>query len=209
MEVALYESHHLFPFGNPDQKSNPNAMYNREEWTDWTVSEDPEKDPPMPALEHWMIPILDGLAALEFPGAMALVSFNVDPQQNLVIADTSRKWIQIITAPETKDEQGIPQIIKEDNTTTCEILWASPRESRIDDPWDMITPEQRKNRDLTSNPLFWREFFQQALLQTQEEAKQNAQQVKQEAEAAIKDAKHNADKYNILEAMVRQPTAFI
>ena len=99
MKVAIYPSHRSLPFWHKPE--NPTGLFNfasLQTWT-WEVRGEGEQAGQMvklPAQEHWIMPVLNGLASLNLPGVMAHVSFVLDPETSSVSCP-KRIWVQITT----------------------------------------------------------------------------------------------------------------
>lgn len=177
MKIVLYSSHNCLPFSlypsDPDGLFDPNILEG------WTCSEEWDEvkkcSAKKPAREHPMIPVLEGLHALELPGAMAHVSIIFDPI-NKTVNWAKRSWVQITTETGELDKRGIPVIVR-DGKVQVSCLWCCDR--TIYSPYELLDEASRAH---ANTPEFWTDFFLGMLRAETKKARDKAEEAKCEAE---------------------------
>ena len=182
MKVALYNDHHSLPFWHSPKK--PVCLYDPDTLRDWVFKRDEIEDGRWieriyPANEHSMIPILDGIRALELPGVMAHVSVIFDTDEK-TIRYSKRAWVQFTTEPSETDANGIPIVVKE-NVVQVEHLWGG--DNRVYSPYDFLSKDIPKE-SVTSE--FWTAFFLNKLRKAKERAFKDAEEAQAKAERLIR-----------------------
>ncbi|MBT6691078.1 hypothetical protein HOB10_01950 [Candidatus Parcubacteria bacterium] len=174
MKVALYTSHHSLPFWH-DPK-NPYALFDPKAIEGWTCD---SKNGVLPAEEHSVMPILNGLLALDIPGATAHVSIILNPHENTVEYG-HRCWVQITTEAEEIDNDDLPIVVREGEVLVAH-LWGGDNAT--------YTPYQLLDKDPVEGertPDFWAKFFLEKLQTTKERACKRARSKISEAEETLR-----------------------
>lgn len=187
MKVALYNGHHRLPFWH--SPSNPNCLFDPSILGDWIFKKNEAKDGKWvenkyPAVEHSIMPILNGLIALELPGVMAHVSIIFDAKEKIV-EYSKRAWVQLTTEPSENDANGLPVIVKDD-IVQVEHLWGG--DNGTYSPYDFL---DKDGSEKSNTAEFWTAFFLKKLRETKEEACKEAEEARTEAE-------HVLQKYSII-----------
>ena len=182
MKVATYNHHHLLPFWHTP--ANPDYLFKKSDLEGWTyrgrigVGSD-DAAVRLPAVEHWIMPVLDGLVLLDLP-LMAHVSFVFDKEKN-EIEPTKRVWVQISTEPIEWSEAGLPIIVKE-GKVQVNLLWCSNGSGY--DPFSLLP--DKYDEEAAKTPEFWREFFLTKLVKNKAEAIKKANEAMVEAERLVR-----------------------
>lgn len=180
MKVATYDHHHLLPFWHTPV--NPEYLFKKSDLNGWTYLGRVHQDKPMtklPALEHWIMPVFDGLVLLDLP-VMAHVSFVFDEEKRM-IERPKRIWVQISTEPIEWTETELPIIVKE-GKVQVESLWSCADTSY--DPFNLLP--YGYDQEKAKTPEFWRDFFHAQLLQAKAEAIKEVNEAMAEAERLVR-----------------------
>jgi hypothetical protein len=178
MQIALYSDHHHLPFWrgprNPERLFDPNALegwtYRKREWDDATG--DYKKGP---VLEHFVMPVLNGLLALHMPGIMAHVSLIFKDDEKLVVTP-KRVWVQITTEPAEKDDRGLPIVVKNGIVQVLH-LWGG--DNGTSTPYGFLDKHPTKEED---TPQFWTNFFLGELRESKQKAHEEAEEARARAQ---------------------------
>ena len=190
MKVGVYSYHHYLPFWHSPK--NPDGMFNPTMLEGWTYQK--RNGPPgtpgyvhCPAVEHWIVPILNGLFSLQLK-AMAHVSIIFDFEKQM-ISLPKRVWVQITTEPkeQTTNTTGNIPIVAKDGIVQVEHLWGG--DNKTYHPYQLL--DKNMDEETTKSPVFWEQFFLSKLCQ----AKANAVQ---EAEDAIAMAREILETYSVI-----------
>lgn len=175
MKIATYSNHHFLPFWHNPQK--PDGFFDPNNLNDWTFV---EKKETKPAIEHWVMPILNGLFSINLPGVMAHMSIIFDSKKK-IIETPKRVWVQITT--EVLDFDGVPVIIKDDvDDVAVESLWGG--DNGTYSPFDFL--KDGYNEEEVKTPGFWAKFFLERLQEQKREAIYVSENARAEAEKILK-----------------------
>lgn len=154
MKVYTYSTHYSLPFWrNP---ANPDWIFDPKVIGDWKCGDSSKTSEELIAADkHWVMPILNGLLKIEAPGLVANVSICFDTQRKMILP-VHRCWIQITTEPETVDENGLPEVVK-DGIVKVEGVWGY--DNGTYNPYDWIRDMPGFNLDNLPGSDFWRDFF--------------------------------------------------
>jgi hypothetical protein len=158
MKVGLYSDHHNLPFN--DKGTNPHSIYDSNGFDDWVCEKHGKLHP---ASTFYLMPVLNGLNAINLPGLMAHVSVITDPIGK-IIRSSKRVWVQITTSP-VEDELGFPCVIR-DNEIQARLIWNGCDQAHIYTPYDML----QGSGNIIDTPEFWKEFFLAELRNAKNEA---------------------------------------
>lgn len=172
MKVALYKSHHSLPFWHSPE--NPYGLFNPDILHDWSYQHYGEVCGKNPATEHFMMPVLNGLLALDIPGALANVSIIFDTEKKLIFPPSrDRYWIQITTEPK-KWKKGLPVVVNKNGKVKVYDLWGG--DNGTYDPYQLIkeTPKE------LHSAKFWTKFFLNRLRETKKKIEKKAKEATEE-----------------------------
>lgn len=186
MKVALYKHHHHLPFWSHPQ--NPNMLFDPEGLEGWTY-QCIESHEIRPAVQHHMMPVLNGLLAIDLLGVMANFSLWFDLGEKTVTFPR-RMWTQITTEPAEWDEAGLPIIVQGEKVQVAH-LWGKNNAINTCSPFDFLGSKKVKGED---TPEFWTEFFIGKI----REAKEGAVEELEEAKKAVTGAEQNLERYAII-----------
>jgi hypothetical protein len=195
MKIALCSGSKDLPFGY--FPTNPIGLYDPSILEDWIyrIKREQKKDgkeyEEIPALEHWIMPVLNGLSSIDLPGIMASVSavFNY---KNKLISIPDIVWVQITTKPKEWDE-GLPIIVDTKKEIQVEYLWGYSQDNPESREWYITKESASKARD-RNIPEYWKTFFIFKLLK----AKESAFQKQKEAKKILEDTKRTYKMYDSL-----------
>lgn len=181
MKVALYNSHHQLPFWH--RPKNPYGIFDStllNMLPDWTYKKDEWDEEHYcqktgPATEHYMLPVLNGLLALNLPGVMAHVSLCFDSNKKAVYSP-KRVWVQITTESALTDANGLPVVVQENGGVAVTHLWGGDNGTYT--PYQLLGKEPVEGE---TTPEFWTKFFLDQL----REVKGRLQKKYEEAELAV------------------------
>jgi len=164
MKVALYDSHHSLPFwSNP---KNPYGLYDPKhlEGLFFQATERRLR----PASEHYMVPVLNGLLSIDYPGIMAHVSIILNYVDG-EFRSAHRVWVQFTSEPVEWGDDRLPVVVK-DGVVQVEHLWG--RDNGTHNPFGFLGSKSVEGED---TPEFWADFFMKKLygvkIETQEEVR--------------------------------------
>lgn len=186
MKVAMYRSHHELPFWGG--KHNPNCLFDPSILVDWTFEKsvsavvdgvDCVVDKEFPASENILMPILNGLLAINMLGVMANVSLFFDHEKKSIVVP-KRVWVQISTEPEEKDEQGLPIVVK-DGVVQVSHLWGG--DNGTCSPFELLGKELVEEKN---TPEFWTKFFVEKLCEAKKKALEEANEIIVEATKTLR-----------------------
>lgn len=158
MKVALYVSHEHLPFGMGPR--NPKMIFGEtmadiiEPW----ICRDPQGGF-FRAKDHWIMPILHGLLAIQSDTLMAHVSFSIIVERKAFdLTATHNCEVQITTMPSECDGEGVPIVHKPSGDCQVTKVWQAEDPPKT--PYGLIEGD-RLEEHLTA--AFWAQFFQERL----------------------------------------------